>query len=84
MGGEIDMFFDEVYSAESIYELKPGRVLYDLIEKDFPEEKLLFIDDSILNVSNLGERWSTRHFKETDRVYEAGAELIQTGANCYL
>lgn len=84
MGGNTELFFDDVYCAESIYELKPNPCNYDLIERNYPNDKLLFIDDTLLNVSNLGERWATRHFKDTDNVFEVGTELIQTGANCYI
>ena len=84
MGGDTSMFFDEVYCAESIFELKPNLCLYDSIEKKHPNDKLLFIDDGLLNVSNLGNRWATRHFTDSDTVYEAGIQLIQSGANCYL
>ena len=84
MGGKPEMFFDSMYYADSIYELKPNPVTYHVIETEYPDDKLLFIDDSIMNISNLSDRWSTKCFDEDDSIYEVGSNLIQTETNYYI
>lgn len=72
-----DVLFEDVFICETLDQLKPNIKVYEDIEKKYPDEDLLFIDDSILNIHGLGERWKCHWFKPKDNLYQCGHKMIE-------
>lgn len=79
LGTHVDILFDEVFSCETLDQLKPNEKVYKDIERRYPDDDLLFIDDSILNIHGLGERWKPHWFKPTDNLYQCGYKILEDG-----
>lgn len=77
LGTKTDLLFDHVFTCETISDLKPGTKMYEEIEDYFPEDDFLFIDDSILNIHGLGDRWKTHWFKPGHNIYTEGKKLME-------
>jgi FMN phosphatase YigB (HAD superfamily) len=79
LGTHTDILFDEVFSCETLDQLKPIMKVYEDIERHYPDDDLLFIDDSILNVRGLGARWKPHLFKSKDNLYQCGCKMLDDG-----
>ena len=79
MGTKQNILFDEIFTCDSLEQLKPNKVPYAAIEEHYPDTDLLFIDDSILNVHGLGERWKPHWFKPNDTIFQCGCKMIEKG-----
>ena len=77
LGADQTALFDIIVTCETLDELKPAPTLYEDIEECYPEDDLLFIDDSILNLHGLGKRWKTHWFKPKESLYVEGCTLMK-------
>lgn len=79
LGTHADVLFEEVFSCETLDQLKPNIKVYENIEKQYPDDDFLFIDDSILNIHGLGERWKPHWFKPKDNLYQCAYTMLEDG-----
>jgi FMN phosphatase YigB (HAD superfamily) len=80
LGTHHNVLFDQVFTCETLNQLKPNNKPYEEIEEYYPNTDLLFIDDGILNLHNLGDRWKPHWFKPTDNIFQCGKKMINDGA----
>jgi FMN phosphatase YigB (HAD superfamily) len=76
LGTHTDILFDEVFSCETLDQLKPNMKVYEDIESHYPDDDLLFIDDSFLNINGLGSRWKPHWFKPTYNFYQCCCKML--------
>ena len=79
LGTYADGLFEEVFSCETLDQLKPNIKVYENIEKHYPDNDFLFIDDSILNIQGLGERWKTHWFTPKNNLYQCAYTMLGDG-----
>lgn len=76
VGTDAESLFETVFTCESLEQLKPNPVVYDAIEDYFPDADLLFLDDNLVNVHELGPRWKPHWFKPHDNMYRRCREMV--------
>lgn len=79
LGTKQSVLFDEIFTCDSLEQLKPSKEPYTDIEECYPNTDLLFIDDSILNIHGLGERWKPHWFKPNENIFQCGCKMIEAG-----
>lgn len=77
LGADQSALFDIMVTCETLDELKPNPTLYNVIEECYPDNQLLFIDDSILNIHGLGERWKSHWYKPSESLYTEGCKHMK-------
>ena len=77
VGMHPNTLFDNVYTPKTIDELKPNNIMYDSIASKYPHEKLLFIDNKIMNIEYLNHKWRTKLYQKHDSVFHTGCSLIE-------
>jgi FMN phosphatase YigB (HAD superfamily) len=74
---QADELFEKVFTCETLDQLKPNMKVYDEIEKHYPYTDFIFIDDSILNIQGLGERWKSHLFIPEENLYQCGYKMLE-------
>lgn len=68
--------FDDMVICQDTEELKPNDHMYDQIQKKYPGEELLLIDNSFLSVTGRGRYWRAYLHKHDDTIFTSAQKLI--------
>ena len=70
------VLFDDIVICQEVEQLKPNEHMYSEIQKKYPDEELLLIDNNFLSVTRRSKHWRTHLHKYNDTVFTSAQKLI--------